>query len=308
MDILAYFEEGIRAIHDLIKKGDFQKAYLSCQELLKIDPYNQEVSGLLEKIQKQILDSNLQKVKEEIDKAEHLWGEGKYEELVQIYSKLLEYAPQYEKLYKLIEKANQKMGKQETDRRSVFIAQALSAIEKAFREKRYGEAILGANELLTIDPQNKRALEISKRAREEIIDQKLKENEKIVDSGEYARAVELYESLLQIDPDSEKVKRLYMDAQQHLLGKKQTEEKILVNEGVKRLKELFDAQEYEKVVEAADGILQLDSRNITAKIYRQRAEETMEKEIDLAVLKKIQGNIPALREEYQKNQAAFIRI
>ena len=66
MDILAYFEEGMKAIKDLMKKGELQKAYLSCQELLKIDPYNKELLNLQKKIEEKILDTNTEKVKVEI--------------------------------------------------------------------------------------------------------------------------------------------------------------------------------------------------------------------------------------------------
>lgn len=292
----------------LISEGDLLNANLTCQELVKVDPYNKKLLKLFRKIENKILDQNEKIVKKEIDRTWNLWDEKRYDELLRIYQRLYEYAPQYEELHQLIDKAEKALGTEELKKRKEFIQQAFLAIKDMFDQSRYGEVVRACEEFLIVDPRNEKARDIQKRAKEKLVDAKLKENERIVDSGEYERQLELYGELLKIDPRSSRVKKLQMDALQKLSEKKKIDMRMTVNEGMKRIKNLFVAQEYEKVLQACEDVMTWDKDNLIAKIYRKKAESAIEDETDSRALKIIQEGFGKLREEYEKNKAAFVRI
>ena len=71
----------------------------------------------------------------------------------------------------------------------------------------------------------------------------------------------------------------------HLGGQKELAGKIHFNESIDRMKQLFDAKEYEKVLEACEEILRIDAGNMTAKIFMQKAGATIDDEIESKIVK-----------------------
>lgn len=308
MDYEAYISAGYKAVKKLFKKGDLQNAKIACDELLKIDPYNKKLLKLQEKTEKEILEVNLKKVKAEIKRTRHLWNEKRYEELLQIYNRLYEYAPQYKELTELIQQAEAKLSDQERQRRKAFIDEAVNTIKKVFEGKRLGETMQACGELLVIDPRNQEVKSILQKAKNALIDEKLQENERIVDSGDYERSLELYESLLQINPQSEKLLNMIKDAEQHITEKKKLVRRIRMNEGVKRIKDLFSEREYEKVLQMCEDLLQIDPKNFTAHLYQKKAQDTIEEEIDAAIAKKMESDFTAMKAEFEKGREGFVKI
>lgn len=308
MDYDSYLKEGIKSVKKLFQSGNLQNATIACGQLLKIDPYNKKLMKLQREIEEEVLRVNLEKVKKEIKRTWGLWDERRYEELLQIYNKLYEYAPQYDYLTELISKAETALSDRQKDERKKFIQDALNVIRKVFSEKRFGETLLACNELLIIDPRNEEAKAILQKTKEALVEEKLKENERIVDSGDFERALELYESLLSIDPKSQKLLKLIRDAEDHVSKKKTLLRRIQVNEGVKRIKDLFAAREYEKTIQACEELLLIDPKNLTGHLYKQKAVDTIETENDAAVFKKLKENLPLLKTEFLKNQGEFVRI
>lgn len=308
IDIYTYIQEGIKTVKMLLRKGDLFNANLGCQELLKVDPYNKKLQKLLTKIEKKILKQNLKIVKQEIKRTWSLWDEKRHGELLQIYERLLEYAPQYGELHELMEKAEKAMNNTEREQRKAFIREALEAVEKIFREGKWEDVIQACKEILVVHAFNEKAKNLLAKARENFVEQKLKENETLVDSAEFERQIEFFGELLHIDPNSEKVKNLLLEARKKLQEKKKIETQILVNEGEKRIKTLFDQQEYEKVLQACEELRFLDTRNLVAMLYDRKARAVIIEEIDQKVFSIIQEAFAKLREEYGKNKRAFVKI
>ncbi|MEK7528901.1 MAG: hypothetical protein AAB592_03970 [Patescibacteria group bacterium] len=308
LDPQEYIQNGHKTIRNLISHRDLQRAYQACRELLKFDPQNKTTLDLFRDVEEEIMELNLNKVRQDIKNTRHLWDEGKYEELLQVYNRLYAYAPHDEELLELIQRAEEKIGDTKNKERNAFVTQAISVIERVITEKRFGEAIQAARELMEIAPRNETVVRLLKKAKDLLIEQKLKEHERVVDSGNYTQALELYESLLKIDDKNDKIIGLVADARRHLTEKESVERRMNINEGTARIKELFKNAEYEKVMRACDDILNIDSKNFTANLYKQKAKDTIEMENDSAVFNKMKEKLPEIRKAYAENQASFVRI
>lgn len=303
-----YIAQGIKIVKNLISKEDFLTALKTCQELLRINPYNKKAQSLMQDIEGRIVEENIKKVDKDIDTTMPLWREGKFEELMRIYSKLYQYAPNYRRLHKLMEKLNDKFSAQQKQQRNDFIARALAAIRGLIKEKHYGDAIQASNELIDYAPLNEDAKLCLLETKKALVEQKLSENARITESADFERTLEFYESLLSIDPTNEKIKNLAAQAKTHLLGKNILAAQITLNESIARMKGLFDKADYEKVLQACEEIDRLDPGNITAQIFRKKAKNTMRSEANTLIVKKLQDAWAALEPEYRKNPSGFVRV
>lgn len=308
LDPQTYIEQGLKIVKNLADKGDLAGAMNACQELLKVNPYDKSVHKYLEEIQEKILKENEKKVDADIESTMHLWKEGRFDELMQIYSKLYQYAPNHGRLKKLIEKLQEKTTETQKTSRQDFLAKALQAIKDLIKDSRFGDAIQACNELFSLDPLNSEGKELLLEAKNKLIDQKLKENARVVEGADFERALEFYNTLLAINPDNEKVKRLAETAKSHLGGQKELAGKIHFNESVDRMKQLFDAKEYEKVLQACEEILRIEPGNLTAKIFMQKASATIDEEIESKIIDKLKGAGAEAEQEYKKKKEGFVKV
>lgn len=308
VDTELYIKEGLKIVKTLLEQGNFVAARTACQELLKVNPYHRKVLKYLRCIQEEITAQNEEKVDADIEATDHLWKEEQYEELLKIYTKLYQNAPQHNKLKGLIEKLNNKLSKQVREQRADFLKKALIAIDGLMREKHFGDVIQACNELLTFDPLNKNASEYLQAAKNELIEQKLRENERIIDSADFERALEFYDTLLGIDPENTKVKNLSIQAKTHLASQKMLADRIHLNESVARMKALFKQAEYEKVLQACEEIERLERGSWNARIFRKKAKRTIHREIEAAITKKLKEAWKELQSAYEKDRALFVRI
>ena len=308
LDPQTYIEQGLKIVKNLVSKGDLAGAMNACQELLKVNPYDKSVHKYLEKIQELIIKENEKKVDADIESTMHLWKEGKFDELMGIYEKLYQYAPNHSRLIKLIQKLQEKMAEGQKESQQDFLKKALSAIKGVINNGQFGDAIQACNEFLSLDPLNKEGKELLLDAKNRLIDQKLKENARVVEGADFERAFQFYDTLLAINPENEKVKKLQEAAASHLGGQKELAGKIHFNESIDRMKQLFDAKEYEKVLEACEEILRIDAGNMTAKIFMQKAVATIDDEIESKIVKKLHEAGAETELEYKKNAEGFVKV
>ncbi|MEK7171604.1 MAG: hypothetical protein AAB739_01715 [Patescibacteria group bacterium] len=308
LDPQTYIEQGLKIVKNLVSKGDLAGAMNACQELLKVNPYDKSVHKYLEKIQELIIKENEKKVDADIESTMHLWKEGKFDELMGIYEKLYQYAPNHSRLIKLIQKLQEKMAEGQKESQQDFLKKALSAIKGVINNGQFGDAIQACNEFLSLDPLNKEGKELLLDAKNRLIDQKLKENARVVEGADFERAFQFYDTLLAINPENEKVKKLQEAAASHLGGQKELAGKIHFNESIDRMKQLFDAKEYEKVLETCEEILRIDAGNMTAKIFMQKAVATIDDEIESKIVKKLHEAGAETELEYKKNAEGFVKV
>ena len=308
IDTETYISQGLKIVKGLISKGSLQAALNACRELLKVNPYHREVQKYLSKIEEAIVEQNEKKVDADIAATMPLWKEQRYEDLMKIYAKLYQYAPRNMRLIGLIEKLQERLTDQQKNERDAFLNKAVSAIAGLLKEGRFADTIQACNELLGINPGNKTAETYLKQAKTDLIEQKLKENERIFESADFERALEFYNSLLAIDPENQKIKNLAFQASERMAEHSLIADKVHLNESIVRMKELFKAGEYEKVLQSCEEILRPDPGNISAVVFLKKADETLGKETNILVLKKLKEIWTAMEPEYLKNPAAYARI
>lgn len=303
-----YIKEGLKIVKALISEGDLTTALQTCQELLKVNPYHRKVQKYLKEIEEQIIEKNEKKVEADIDATMHLWKEGRFEDLMKIYTRLYQYAPKNSRLQKLIEKLNAKLTEQQKNVRASYIHGGLANITGLINDQKFGDAIQACNELLLVDPLNRETASLLKKAKTELIAQKLKENARILDSADFSRQLEFFDSLLAIDPEHKEAQRLALRAKAHLAEQKMIAEKIHFNESIARMKDLFKSSEYEKVIQACEEIDRLDPGNFTARVFRKKAIRTIRAEIEILTVKLLKETWKAMEPEYVKNPTAFVKI
>lgn len=303
-----YIEEGLKIIKTLISQGNLQAALHASQELLKVNPYDRKVQKYLKKIEERIIEENAAKVDSDLDRTMHLWKEGRFNELLNIYATLYQYAPEHRRLKRLLLKLNETLGGQQKKERETFINAALQAIASLLREKRFGDSIQACNELLSFDPLNRAARNFLKKAKNQLIEQKLRDHERILESADFERALEFYQTILAIDPNHPRVKQLAMQAKAHLAEKKLLASKIHFNESILRMKDLFSHGEYEKVLQACEEIDRLDAGNFTAKIFKEKAKAALHHEIEEKMLQQLKESWLTLESMYKKNPGAFVKV
>lgn len=303
-----YIKEGLKLVQKLMNEGSLPAALKACEELVRVNPYNKNVTKYIKNIEEAILRDNLKKVDHDIDSTLHLWEEKRYDDLMKIYTKLYQFAPQHGRLKSLIEKLMKAMGSAEKDSRREYIERATKAIVQLLAESRFGDAMQACNELLTIDPLNVDAQRQLVRAQDGLIETKLTQNAHISESANFERMLEFYESLAAINPANKKVKSLILQTKSQLAEQRVLAAKIALNESVARMKELFNASEYEKVIQACEEIDRLDPGNFAARMFHKKAQATMNAESDILESKQLKEQFAVLSEEYTKLPDAFVRI
>jgi len=303
-----YIKEGLKIVKALMAEGNLPMALRTCQELLKVNPYHRKVQKYLKEIEERIVKQNEKKVEADIEATMHLWKEERFDDLMKIYVRLYQYAPQHARLQKLIAKLNEKLSAQQKNVRGALIHESLAKIQTLLREEKFGDTIQAGNELLRVDPLNSEAAAYLKKAKNGLIEQKLKDGARITESADFDRQLEFFNSLLAIDPEHKEVKRLALRAQSHVAEQKMIAEKIHLNESVARMKELFKNGEYEMVLQSCEEIERLDPGNFTARVFRKKAKRTIRAEIEILTVKLLKETWKGMEPEYQKNPKGFVKM
>lgn len=303
-----YIKHGLGIVKTLISQDKLEDAYKACRELAKVNPYHRKVQSLMQEIEEHIISKNEHHVDHDIEKTMHLWQEQRYDELMNIYAKLYQYAPQHKKLRSLIEKLNAALSKEQKQQRGQFVSEALAAVNDLMKEKRYGDSVQACNELLQVDPANSGASSLLQKAKTELIEEKLRQNERVVEGADFERSLDFLETLRAIDPANKKVQTLENRIKAHLAEQKALSAKVHLHESIARMKELFKNAEYEKVEQACREVQQLDPGNFTARIFIKKARSTLLREIDQNIIKKLKEAFATSTLEYQKNPGVFVLL
>ena len=303
-----YIKESLKVVQQLMHDGNFSAALKACEELVRVNPYNKNVTKCIKEIEEAILRDNEKKVDRDIDSTMHLWEEKRYDDLMKIYTKLYQFAPQHARLKSLIEKLMKTLGTAQQDNRRDYIERALKAIDQLMSEKRFGDCLQACSELLALDPFNSKAHELQTLAQNGLIELKLSQNSHISESANFDRMLEFYESLTSINAQNSKVKKLIVQAKSRVAEQHVLAAKIALNESIARMKELFKAEEYEKVIQSCEEIDRLDPGNFAARVFHKKAEATMDAESDILEGKQLKEQILLLSEEYTKQPASFVKL
>ena len=151
-----YYQNELEKIGTLCKEKQFSDALRKAENLYFIANKEREIKKLLQNIRSQW-------IQEEIKNHQALLKSEKFEEILLFYQKLKKISPEI-KLDKTIEKTKKAQKKHEVFKKREFIYQGLENIKTLLQLKKYEKALKGAEEILNIDPENKKAKKIYKKA------------------------------------------------------------------------------------------------------------------------------------------------
>ena len=87
----------------------------------------------------------MEKVDNDLDQTMHLWKEGRYDDLLKIYGRLYQYAPNHTRLRELITKLNDTLANHQKNERQAVAQKMLADATTHIHQKHFGDAIQACN-------------------------------------------------------------------------------------------------------------------------------------------------------------------
>lgn len=308
LDPDTYVKEGLKAVDQLVDRGDLVTALKACEELLRVNPYHNGAQSMLSNIHVRIEKQNEEMVDRDIQSTMKLWDEHRYDDLRVIYGKLLKFSPNHKKLLSLVSKLNETVTDEVKKAHRELKEKARTAIESLITEQKFDDVLQACSELGEYFPGDGEAEKMIKKFRYAVIDGKLEQNKLLTNTSDFMAAEAFYSSLLQIEPTHKRVQDLLSETREHGTKARMLDAKIHLAESIERMKKMWNTHEYEKVSQACDEILQQDSSNFTAKLYKNKAASILSKESDELEQKQLSEHWAKLSEEYKQDKSKFVKI
>ncbi len=283
-EIQKYIEEG----QELFDKGDYQGAIDKWAEALKIDPWNEEVKGLIDKALKK-----MSGYADELNRALKLINEGKLDEASKVIEKLDKVVkPENKDVYAILKKSKEILKEKQKEKKYMDLLKSGDESLKKGELEKAEEYYRSAMKLYPQrDDAKTRLAKISRikaeRERQRTILELKKRGEELFDNNELEEARKVWQKVLELSPDDSEAKLFLskIDFKQRekerllALGKSYFETGVRLFKS-KKYKEALDQFENAiavnyNVQEAKNYIVKINQ--IIAEIERKRSEEQVAK-------------------------------
>jgi hypothetical protein len=279
-----------------------------CEELLKVAPGEGAILKLYKKARDHIIKQNIEKIDAQIDAAKPLWKEKKYQELLQIYSKLIEFAPEYKKLHRLLKKAHKKAVQQHTKQKEEVVNQYIAAIKKALKSKYWEEARKLAKDFKAATPNLGIASEYVKLVENTYVEDQLEANQAILNSERYEEIMLIYEGLLQKAPWHKKILKMLQNAQKDFIYHQRDLKLRMVKSGTLKIKILYNTGKYEECQKVCLENLRVNDQNELAQDYLKKAKKKLVGVRNKKVIEIVKAGFTSLEPYYTQNPQGFVTI
>lgn len=303
----AFFRQAEQNIVQLMHDKKYKEAYSLVKQFLERFPHEKTFIKLKKQIEEAVEEENESLINEKLESLKPLFKEEKYEEILKILKELLTLSPNSSKLQKLYQETQIKYQNQVTVSQEKFEKKQRARLDELLQTN---ETLL-IEEIFLLETQNSDVPRIRKLAqeyRDKVIEKKIKEKKELIYSDKYDAISNFIEQLKKIDPNSPRITEL-----ENIVGGKklvnQSEQKSeYIYAGQTHLDTLMKLKKYDKVIKVSEEILKTDPENITAKKMLEEATrlffaQTKEESID-----SINKNLPALKQEYEKDKTKFTTI
>ena len=182
----------LKRVKTYLNMGQYESAIKKSNEILKLDPNNLKAKDLIKRtkeIRKKIRDAHL------------LSSKGRYDDAIDILEKLREKNPENKAIIAAIEKV--KEAKKAEKKKKGKINRDLKLVKSYLNMGQYESAIKKSNEILKLDPNNLKAKDLIKRAKE--IREEIKVAHVFLDKGWYDDAIDILEKLREKNPGNEAI-------------------------------------------------------------------------------------------------------
>ena len=250
-------------------------------------------------------------LKETLKQIKQLVKRGEYENALQLTLALRKEYPTDKNLHKLINKIKVKMRKLELGGRGAFIKRGLKMIRHLRKEKEYEKAIQACNELLEVDPENKKVLKLRRKLSTAFIEQKLHDplKKQWEEQKEYEKLYIFYHKLKKIFPHYTKLNRLIFETEKKMLEEDRIKKAAFSEDSLKKLREMYAEGKYEDVIEGCEDLIIFTHEGSTdAKKLLEITKKDNLKEIERDTFEHIKNQIPLLKEAYKSKSEPMIKI
>jgi len=275
----------LNKVAKLYRDKKYMEAKEAAEKVLKKDPRNREAEKYLN-LCSDIIDKK-QRLKVLWEQANKYYVEKDYQQARKSFDDILTIDPNDKVAREMLKRCKDKIYN------NAKISELLLAGEKDLREKNYQKALGYFEQILKLEPANKKAkmyiVKINEYLKSELVKEAVvsKKEEQGVDSlfsqamgkykdGDYKNAVSLFEQVLIIDPTYQNAYKYLEECYQNIdkLNSHKKQIAMLIQKGKSYIKD----REYGKAYQTFNEILKIDPQNAKAKRYlislRSRITET----------------------------------
>lgn len=156
-EVKDYFYNKINEIKELFKKKEFEKAYSTAKKLHNQFKKQSEAKEIFEKSKELYIDYQLQKNKS-------LLSSDKFDQIESFLKDIQKIKPDSKKIKSLIKKAAKREQISIEYEEKEFVYKSYERILTLYQKKKYEKALKALDELLKVEPDNLKALELRKKA------------------------------------------------------------------------------------------------------------------------------------------------
>lgn len=309
MGRIDFINQNKRNILALFAGKKYKEAYEKCQELLAMDPTLTDISDLKKKIENEIVKTNKNVINEHIKKLDPLWKEDKYEDILKELKRLELLDPNSMEIKKLYAKAQSLYLKKMNSLKDKFIIEEDKKIKELFDK--------GGDEQQLIDeffylekrnPGNKDVLKLTEKYRWLLIDKKIKSKKELLNSEKFDDIKNFLDQLKKIDKNHPKIKELENGIKKRTLESRIDAKKEFIYKSETNLDTLLKLKKYDKAIQVAEELLNIDKEDKQAKKILQIAKAKLFNQTNKETIKIIKDAIPKLKEDYKSNKKSFIKL
>lgn len=295
-------------IQSLMTENRWLEAHRACLEVLQFDPDNIRIIRFKNIIEKKVKNINKNAIKEDLKNLQSLWKEEKYEEYLRHLKELEPYIIDYPPLKDIILKAQSVYQKQVRKQQEAYYRSTIADIQKLMQEQKFQEALRDAEKLRILNVQEKELKNFIAKIRTDWVEMELKKNKHLLESQKYEDILLFYQNLLRIDSKSQKLKKLIESTKNKYMVFRIQEKRELIYKGLEKMKTLYQLQKYQRTMEAAKEILNIDPQNKEARKFFVKAEYKMARSIDKELLIQMRSAQKQMKEQYKKTKKDIIKI
>jgi len=246
-----------------------------------------------------------------IKQIKKLLKEGALQEALDLTLKLREENPYLRDIHPWVEKCKRELRKKERKEEKIYIKKGLKKIKHLFKNGKNEEVIKACKELLDVDPLNKRAHKLKRKASLNYIRESLKNpiREKWEQAGEWEKLYIFYSKLSTIFPEHKKIRKLKKEAQEMII-KDDTKQKVVFSkESLTKLEKLFKQEEYERVIQGTQELIAFTHQGSKeAKKLLEKSIQANHKDTEQKLEQLIKEKSSQIKLEYQEKKEGIIKV
>jgi len=295
-------------IEELLREKDWPTAYKLCLEVLRFDPENGKFAKLKTHIENEVKKHNQLAIEQEIKNYKILLDQHQYEEYLKKLLSLKLYNKDYLELDNLILKARENVEIDLKEKQRAYLQDQFIFIDKLNEEHKYEEAITLAEKLLALKFHQNILQKKLKITKDTWIKYELEQNQSLLNTESFEAIILLYIKLLKIEPKNKnlqnklaRIKRL-----NHL--SKVDLKKDVIYKTLEDIRTLYQLKKYDKLLELAENILDIDAENHQAKTWRRLANIKLRYVMSKEIRSQINKNYQILKKEFANYSSEFVKI